>query len=192
MTKTLLLATTLLATIMSTSANAAIVMGPTVGGVATFTDTMTGRNWARLDTYFGKSHDQMAADIIGKGFTVAVTADVNALLGTLPLGSGEWTGYAAIMGRAPVRDLIWGSFAPVSQSGSIGWSYAFSGAGAWTTDIDVFPSNVVPNQGGDADMNIWAYAGGGNVPEPASWAMLIAGFGLVGAAMRRRATVVAV
>jgi len=28
--------------------------------------------------------------------------------------------------------------------------------------------------------------GGGGVPEPASWAMLIAGFGLVGAAMRRR------
>jgi hypothetical protein len=26
----------------------------------------------------------------------------------------------------------------------------------------------------------------GRVPEPASWAMLIAGFGLVGAAMRRR------
>jgi hypothetical protein len=29
------------------------------------------------------------------------------------------------------------------------------------------------------------------VPEPASWAMLIAGFGLVGAAARRRRTVVA-
>lgn len=28
--------------------------------------------------------------------------------------------------------------------------------------------------------------GGGTVPEPASWAMMIAGFGLVGAAMRRR------
>ena len=135
----------------------------------------------------------MAADIAGKGFTVAVTADVNALLGTLPLGSGEWTGYAAIMGRAPNRDLIWGSFAPVSQSGAIGWSYSFSSNNAWATDIDVFPSNLVPNEGSDAaDMNIWAYAGGGNVPEPASWAMLIAGFGLVGAAMRRRATVVAV
>lgn len=30
--------------------------------------------------------------------------------------------------------------------------------------------------------------GGGVVPEPATWAMLIAGFGLVGAALRRRAT----
>jgi len=40
---------------------------------------------------------------------------------------------------------------------------------------------------------IFAYnAGpGGAVPEPASWAMLIAGFGLVGATMRRRRTMVA-
>jgi hypothetical protein len=29
------------------------------------------------------------------------------------------------------------------------------------------------------------------VPEPATWAMLIAGFGLVGSAMRRRRTAVA-
>lgn len=192
MTKTLFLAATLLTTIVSTSAHAAVVLGPTVGGVATFTDTTTGRNWARLDTYFDKSHDQMAADIAGKGFTVALTADVDALLGTLPLNNGEWTGYAAIMGRAPNRDLIWGSFAPVSQSGMIGWSFAFSSQNAWTTNLDVFPSNVVPNGGGSAaDMNIWAFASG-NVPEPASWAMMITGFGLIGSAMRRRATAVAI
>jgi hypothetical protein len=33
----------------------------------------------------------------------------------------------------------------------------------------------------------YAFAVGDVVPEPASWAMLIAGFGLVGAALRRRA-----
>jgi hypothetical protein len=31
--------------------------------------------------------------------------------------------------------------------------------------------------------------GSGAVPEPASWALMIAGFGLVGAAMRRRQTI---
>jgi len=31
----------------------------------------------------------------------------------------------------------------------------------------------------------------GAVPEPATWAMMIAGFGLVGGAMRRRSTKVA-
>jgi PEP-CTERM motif len=33
--------------------------------------------------------------------------------------------------------------------------------------------------------------GGGAVPEPAAWAMMLAGFGLIGAAMRRRRTVTA-
>jgi hypothetical protein len=37
------------------------------------------------------------------------------------------------------------------------------------------------------DGNPGAFAYAGAVPEPASWAMLIAGFGLVGAVMRRQA-----
>ncbi len=39
--------------------------------------------------------------------------------------------------------------------------------------------------------NITYGAVGGTIPEPASWAMMIAGFGLVGGALRRRATLVA-
>ena len=35
------------------------------------------------------------------------------------------------------------------------------------------------------------FGAGGTVPEPTSWAMMIAGFGLVGAAMRRRAIALA-
>jgi PEP-CTERM motif len=42
----------------------------------------------------------------------------------------------------------------------------------------------VDNLAGTADL-----AGMGAVPEPASWALMIAGFGLVGSAARRRATV---
>ncbi len=38
---------------------------------------------------------------------------------------------------------------------------------------------------------VFAYNSAGVVPEPASWAMLIAGFGLVGAAARRRRAVTA-
>ena len=49
---------------------------------------------------------------------------------------------------------------------------------------------------GDASANFtidWTIDGGGNggVPEPASWAMLITGFGIVGAGMRRRRRVAA-
>ena len=47
------------------------------------------------------------------------------------------------------------------------------------------------NFGGIVDFELyqqanWSMAPTGAVPEPASWAMLIAGFGLTGAAMRRR------
>jgi hypothetical protein len=47
------------------------------------------------------------------------------------------------------------------------------------TDITLEAGNIFPQQSGS------------NVPEPESWALLIAGFGLVGAAMRRRRRVAA-
>jgi uncharacterized repeat protein (TIGR03803 family) len=42
----------------------------------------------------------------------------------------------------------------------------------------------------DADGSVWSYDTG-VIPEPASWAMLIAGFGLTGATMRRRRAIAA-
>jgi hypothetical protein len=58
----------------------------------------------------------------------------------------------------------------------IGFSlYGYSGGGADRTFID----------------NVFIGTLAGAVPEPASWAMLIAGFGLTGAAMRRRRVAVA-
>ena len=51
------------------------------------------------------------------------------------------------------------------------------------------PGNPYPGNGA---VETWVVRGmSAAVPEPASWAMLIAGFGLVGAAMRRRAAVAA-
>jgi hypothetical protein len=50
----------------------------------------------------------------------------------------------------------------------------------------------LPNLG-DKDYNdhqfVFTNVGGGVVPEPATWAMLIAGFGMVGFAMRRRSAI---
>jgi PEP-CTERM motif len=177
-------------TLLGGAAQAAIVAGATINGIATFKDTNTGLNWARLDTYFNQTHNFMAADVTSKGFTVATTTTLNTLLSTLPLNGGQWGSYAAIMGKAPNRDLIWGSIAPVNTSGNIDWWYAFNGNISWQSAANVHPANAVPNVNSEvADMNIWAYTDGGGevVPEPASWAMMIAGFGLVGAAMRRRA-----
>jgi hypothetical protein len=51
---------------------------------------------------------------------------------------------------------------------------------------------VYADNGGAFQLSLYQLqAGAPGVPEPASWAMLIAGFGLTGAAMRRRRAVVA-
>ncbi len=63
---------------------------------------------------------------------------------------------------------------------------AFDAMG-WNTRVDALAN------GGDYLMNtgdIYKDFVGGAVPEPASWALMIVGFGLVGGAMRRRATTV--
>lgn len=67
-------------------------------------------------------------------------------------------------------------------------SYSFNvslGAGTYAIRFAQADNQLFFTQGVD---NVFV---GGAVPEPASWAMLIAGFGLVGAAGRRRRAVVA-
>lgn len=169
----------------SGSANAAIIAGGNVGGFQTFKDTNTNRFWLRLDSFLGLSVNQMIAAATSAGFTVAQRSDVEVLLGSLPLGGSNWTGYAAITGRAPNRPLIWGAYGPVQPSGNAGWAFAFDGASAWSFNDDVFPASVVANGGSPfADQNLFAYSAAGGVPEPASWAFMIAGFGAAGLALR--------
>ncbi len=57
------------------------------------------------------------------------------------------------------------------------------------SDVFLLPSGVTANSGTWLVNNRRVIPGVGGVPEPASWAMMIAGFGLVGGAMRRRAKV---
>ena len=171
----------------STTVNAQVVAGGTVGGLGTFVDVNTDRVWLRLDNFFEQSADQMLAAAQARGFTFATQADVNQLLAGLPLGGGQWSSYAAIMGDAPNRDLIWGAFEG-SNTGSVGWAYAYSDAPVWSVINDVDSSGSIPNEGTpDADLNLWAFkTGTPSVPEPASWAMMVGGFGVVGGALRAR------
>ena len=62
-----------------------------------------------------------------------------------------------------------------------------SANGSWTLYIDdVFPADGGSVNGGWA-LTFTTDAGGtGAVPEPATWAMMIAGFGMIGAGMRRQ------
>jgi hypothetical protein len=169
-----------------------VVSGPTIGGLATFTDTNTGRDWLKLNDFFGESADQMLATAIPAGFIFADHADVQALTDSLPLDGTDatWQGYAAVMGSAPNRALMWGAYS--GTGGDVGWGYAYDPA-PWNLADNSDLSSGVPNNGTPyADMNLWAYAGG-SVPEPASWALMLVGFGGLGAAVRsRRKTAAAV
>jgi hypothetical protein len=176
----------------STTVNAQVVAGGTVGGLGTFVDVNTNRVWLRLDNFFDESADDMLAAAQARGFSFATHADVTQLLGSLPLTGGQWSSYAAIMGSAPNRDLMWGAFEG-SNAGSVGWAWSYSDEHFWTIIDDVDSSANIPNEGGpEADLNLWAFqTGTPSVPEPASWAMMVGGFGVVGGALRgrRKATV---
>jgi hypothetical protein len=60
-------------------------------------------------------------------------------------------------------------------------------AGSGITDLQISNGGVTNWQFGISQFNFTS----GAVPEPASWAMMVAGFGLAGAAMRRRKASVA-
>ncbi len=65
------------------------------------------------------------------------------------------------------------------------------GAGDYTFDFTGYGAPGGPafpgSGGGDQTVNFEAIAVAGGVPEPAAWLLLVAGFGLTGGALRRRA-----
>ena len=97
--------------------------------------------------------------------------------------AGTFTGFppGAFVGAlngTPYQEVIAGDRGFVTYSGFFRANFngtfnmSFNGVGGGNVNIGPILDNVLVTQGA--------------IPEPASWAMLIAGFGLVGAAQRRR------
>jgi hypothetical protein len=74
---------------------------------------------------------------------------------------------------------------PLASYGADVWEFnSRPNTGWWTIEASGCPQ---PNPGSFAACAVGEVAWGGpKVPEPATWAMMLAGFGLVGAAVRRR------
>lgn len=169
------------------SARAAVIDHPDVGGLRTFADTATGRVWLDLDNFVDLSVQQMIDAAALGGFTWATTADVFQLWTSLPLGSGQWNGYAAVMGRTAMFPAIVGVFddggSPLAGNNGFAWdSYT-----AWATDLPDFTSlSYVPPPGSfRGQWGIWAYQeAAASVPAPGALALLAVGL-LGGGALRR-------
>lgn len=132
-------------------------------------------------------------DMNGGGSTGGIYQDVTGLSAgrnyTLSLYTGRWAQNAfGILGYSlidPTNNLVLasGSF---DSTGTDGWfertlTAAASSAGSLRVQIET----LYAYQGAPGLDNVSLVAAAG-VPEPASWAMMLGGFGAIGAAMRRR------
>ena len=174
-------------------ASAGVIDSPDVAGHRTFVDTNTGRTWLDMDNFFDRATGTstftgsgMMAAAAGAGFTVAGRADVEELLGSLPLTGGEWPGYASVMGYGAPRELIWGLYQVPSDAG---WAYAYSSDIVWGFDEPVgfcLSSVACGNGAGSQDIGVWAYQTIDPVPAPETSSLLLGGLGLLGLLAWRR------
>lgn len=115
------------------------------------------------------------------GYTVQLDPSANSLIEKFDL-SGATIDFDTEISGPTVIGLHFG-----------GGNTGFNGTAFWLLDIPVGTDSITwSSEVQKGISNAGLYGTGGVVPEPATWAMMIAGFGLTGAAIRRRKTRVAV
>lgn len=143
-----------------------------------------------LTTVFGSAIVGNSEYSLASGNADLTAAGTTAGLGTNGAGSSWTGGYFS-------HDIVTGGTCLVSGSAGCVFTTGTSGAGTWAVGGQTAPmfhsegavqlrANQLAHVAGDL-----AGGGTGAVPEPTTWAMLIAGFGMVGATSRRRRNVVA-
>jgi hypothetical protein len=194
------------------AAGAALALAATPAAAATVTDavgdflpTYAGPQDADLDVIsFSVVFDDVAAAF---RLTAAMAGDIDpAKAGLYAIGVNTGTGPIAPFANIGAPNVRFNQVVAVQKSGA-----AAVGANALAATVmgNVFsivvPLSLLPSTGfapTDYGFNIWPRVGLGNnnqisdfapndgtlaaVPEPASWALMIAGFGLAGGLLRRR------
>ncbi len=104
----------------------------------------------------------------------------------------SWSQPGAQIGSAPAFNEWSGQLFSADIAGNMPWTtftFSFTPTSASTLQIGFFTTSA-DNVGPLVD-NVLVTQALGAVPEPATWAMLIAGFGMVGFTMRRRRLIAA-
>jgi len=111
-------------------------------------------------------------------YGIAQDLTVTGATGTLTSNFGPTRDIVGATG-----DLFYFSAFDFLAGGNI--AFLVEGAGLYAVDFDLF-GGTGSFGGMDGGLTEFSVESAGGIPEPASWAMMIGGFGLAGAALRRR------
>jgi len=112
-----------------------------------------------------------------------------AVTGTAALTAGAVIPGDGFGGSYDVRSYS-ASVAPITLAAGTYWfslqNAVTAGGNALYWDVNYGPSSAFQSGVGEVGSESFTLYSNGAVPEPASWALMLGGFGLVGSAMRRR------
>jgi hypothetical protein len=147
-------------------------------------EVVIGYNRSGLDPATGK------IGFYAQGFTTSGTGTLQSLTGEFLIKESLTNDYhnGSLFGQLAVGRQRWGDYSQVSVDPTDPHGFYAIGEFAREYNLPEFghPGGTGGSRWGTYIAGINLFPNATAVPEPASWAMMIAGFGLVGGAMRRR------